>query len=63
MASPQRRESMQQEMQYGAEASPVDYDLHEGEELHDEVVGMLDVIDDHVSTGTSVGYGGTDEIQ
>ena len=26
---------MQQEMQYGAEASPVDYDLHEGEELHE----------------------------
>ena len=33
-------------------AGPVSFDLpEEGSELHDEVVGMLDVIDDHVSTG------------
>ncbi|CAD6568158.1 MAG: hypothetical protein TREMPRED_004307 [Tremellales sp. Tagirdzhanova-0007] len=32
-------------------AGPVSFDLpEEGSELHDEVVGMLDVIDDHVST-------------
>ena len=49
----QRRESVQQEMREGDDdGTPVSFDLpEEHEELHDEVVGMLDVIDDHVSTG------------
>jgi hypothetical protein len=39
------------------DGSPVHFELgQEQEELNDEVVGMLDVIDPEVSTGTSLSY-------
>lgn len=43
-------------MSRGDTPEPVAFDLQDGEEqhgLHDEVVGMLDCIDPHVSTGMS----------
>lgn len=51
--SGERRRSLSRASRDGT-PEPVQFDLQEGEEqrgLHDEVVGMLDCIDPHVSTG------------
>lgn len=48
--SERRRISIDRMQDEGAGTS-VSYDMPAEGELHDEVVGMLDVIDDHVSTG------------
>lgn len=54
-----RRDSIEQQMTGDNEITPVSFDLpDEGGQLHDEAVGLLDVIDDHVSTGMSKSQGG-----